>query len=199
MVSRRALWRGPVGRVTCPAMAKRPLSELECFILGLVWKHGPCTAYALRQQLQGSPSTQWSGSAGAIYPLVRRLERAGLLKSRSSGRGMRASLEYTTTSRGEAALKQWIGPPIAPEAMTVSHDPLRSRLRFLSALPPAQRREWAQAALAALDEVEKRVQAWEKATPGKGDPFIRLVTRSGMLDTRARRTWLREAQKAADA
>lgn len=176
-------------------MPRRPLSELECFVLGLIWKHGPCTAYALRQKLQSSPSTQWSGSAGAIYPLVRRLEAAGLLKSRSSGRGRRASLEYLATPKGEAALREWIGPPLPPEALTVAHDPLRSRLRFIMALPPQQRRAWIDAAIRSLDEVSRRVRQWDQAHANDPDPFVAIMTRSGLLDVRARRTWLREARR----
>ena len=173
----------------------RPLSELECFILGLVWKYGPCTAYSLRQKLQGSPSTQWSGSAGAIYPLVRRLERGGLLKSRSAGRGKRASQEYTITPRGEAALRHWMGPPLPADALTVSHDPLRSRARFLAALPPGQRRAWIDAALESLREVTARIRAWEAANYDDGDPMVPLLTRSGLLDVKARQAWLREARR----
>jgi DNA-binding PadR family transcriptional regulator len=175
-------------------MPRRPPSELECFVLGLIWKHGPCTTYALRQKLQSSPSTQWSGSAGALYPLVRRLERMGYLKSRSSGRGRRASVEYSITARGEAVLREWIGPPIPPEALTVTHDPLRSRLRFLSLLPPPQRRAWVEAAIRSLEEVARRVREWEQVHASDDDPFVPLMTRSGLLDIRARRTWLREAR-----
>jgi hypothetical protein len=50
-------------------MARR-LSELEAAVLGLVWSDGPCTAYAVRRTVQNSLSTQWSGSAGAVYPVV---------------------------------------------------------------------------------------------------------------------------------
>ena len=174
---------------------QRSLSELECFILGLVWKYGPCTAYALRQQLQSSPSTQWSGSAGAIYPLVRRLEKAGLLKSRSAGRGKRASHEYAITARGEAALRHWIGPPLPTEALTVAHDPLRSRVRFLSLLSAPERRAWIDAALQTLHEVARRVRSWEEANANDPDPFVSLLTRSGLLDVRARRNWLRQARR----
>ena len=45
-------------------MRTRSWSELECFVLGLIWQLGPVSAYAVRTQMQKSPSTQWSGSAG---------------------------------------------------------------------------------------------------------------------------------------
>ncbi len=57
--------------------ATQRLSELEAVVLGLVWSDGPCTAYAVRRTVQASLSAQWSGSAGAVYPAVARLEQRG--------------------------------------------------------------------------------------------------------------------------
>lgn len=179
--------------------SKRTLSELECFVLGLIWKYGPCTAYSVRLRLQTSPSTQWSGSAGSVYPLVQRLARMGLLKSRAAARGRRASLEYTATPKGIAALRAWIGPPLPAEAVTVTHDPLRSRLRFLAALPVEQRRAWIEAAVQSLTVVARRVRQWEQAHGSESDAFDDLLTRSGLLDVKARKTWLREALLKGDA
>jgi DNA-binding PadR family transcriptional regulator len=161
-------------------------------VLGLVWRHGPCSAYAIRRQLQDSPSTQWSGSAGAIYPLMQRLERQGLLAAAAGGTGQRRSLEYAITGAGLAMLRAWIGPPLPPEAVTVAHDPLRSRLRFLDLLPAEERRAWVAAAISSLEEVLARVRHWEDANQ-PGEPLGGIVTRSGELDVEARRRWLEEA------
>lgn len=177
-------------------MRERRLSELECFVLGLVWRHGPVSAYGVRRHLTASPSTQWSGSAGAIYPLVRRLERRGLLKSSAVRRGRRRGREYVITERGLRALRAWIGPPLGAEAVTVAYDPLRSRARFLGALSAAERRAWVAAALEGLEEVARRVRAWEEAY-GAGDEWARLVTRNGELDVRTRAAWVREVGRAA--
>jgi DNA-binding PadR family transcriptional regulator len=187
-------------------MAPRSRSELECFVLGLVWQLGPSSPYELRRHLQGSPSTQWSASAGAIYPLVRRLERAGLLAARALRSGKRRRREYRITAAGTRALRAWVGPPLAPEAVTVAHDPLRSRARFLAVLSAPQRRAWLDAARQALDEVERMVRAWGEAAgaPGGGGGgakgaewlrSIRLMTRSGELDVESRRRWLEEIRR----
>lgn len=168
-------------------------SELEGFVLGLVWQLGPCSPYDLRRHMQASPSTQWSASAGAIYPLLRRLESLGLLRSKARRTGKRARREYELTPRGLAALQRWVGPPLAPEAVTVAHDPLRSRARFLGALTPAQRTAWVASARAALDEVQRRVREWD-ATFGTG-PGGAAMTASGELDVRSRREWLDHVQR----
>jgi DNA-binding PadR family transcriptional regulator len=172
----------------------KPRSELECFVLGLVWRHGPCTPYTIRRHLQESPSTQWSGSAGAIYPLVRRLEAQRLLRSRTAETGQRPARLYSITPRGLATLRAWIGPPLPRDAVTVTYDPLRSRIRFLDLLPAAQQRAWLSAARSALEEVLARVRQWEELHADDDEPLGSILTRSGELDVEYRSCWLREAE-----
>lgn len=164
-------------------------------MLGLVWRAGPCSPYDVRQHLRASPSTQWSASAGAIYPLLRRLEASGLVKSRSKRTGKRERREYEITGRGLEALRAWVGPPLAEQAVTVAHDPLRSRARFLDALPREAQLEWIQAARGALDEVERRVLAWDEEFGA--DPAAALLTASGELDVRSRREWIDAVERHA--
>jgi len=175
---------------------RRENSELECFALGLVWQLGPCSPYEVRRHMQDSPSTQWSASAGAIYPLMKRLERLGLLCASAARTGNRRRQEYRITAKGVAALRAWIGPPLAKEAVTVAYDPLRSRARFLAALTAEKQREWIEAARAALDEVEQRVRAWQEQHGQRIGPLSRAMTRSGELDVESRRRWVGEVGDA---
>jgi DNA-binding PadR family transcriptional regulator len=168
------------------------MSELASFVLGLVWQHGPCTAYTIRRALLDSPSATWSGSAGAIYPLVERLERDGLLSGRALADGKRARREFSITARGRAALRAWIGPPLGAEAVTVTSDPLRSRARFLGLLSAAERRAWIAAAEAALTTVEANVRRWHEQYASDDAPELALVTRHAELELAFRRAWLEE-------
>lgn len=176
-------------------MPRTARSELECFVLGLVWQLGPSSPYDVRRHMRASPSTQWSASAGAIYPLFQRLERQGLLASEPSARGKRERRLYAITTPGLRELRAWIGPPLRDEAVTVTHDPLRSRVRFLGALTPAQRSRWLRAAMDALDEIEQKIRAWDEACATL-DPYAAHMTVCGLADLAARRDWL---QKLADA
>lgn len=176
-------------------MRKRSSSELECFVLGLVWQLGPASAYDIRTQMQKSPSTQWSGSAGAIYPLIRRLARRRLITGRREHVGRRGRVRYQIAAAGLRVLRAWVGPPFLPFAITVSHDPLRSRARFLAALTPAQRRRWVKAAEAALSAVETRVRRWHTLHASAGDPYLAILTRHGELDVAARRKWLSSVKR----
>ncbi len=176
-------------------MPAKRRSELECFVLGLIWQLGAASPYDIRRQMQQSPSTQWSASAGAIYPLVRRLQRAGLLVSEAKREGRRRRREYRVTSKGLGVLRGWIGPPLGEDVVTVAHDPLRSRARFLEALTDAERRLWFSAARAALDEVERRVNAWAESATGAPPRAARVMNKSGELDVRSRREWLDESAR----
>ncbi len=179
-------------------MARSAHSELESFVLGLVWQLGPCSPYDVRRHMRASPSTQWSASAGSIYPLVQRLERAGLLKSEHSAHGKRERRLYTITSTGMRELRAWIGPPLRPEAVSVSHDPLRSRVRFLGALTPAQRTRWLRAAAAALDTIEEQIRAWDSAHAAL-DVYAAHMTICGVSDLAARREWLAALARVNDS
>ena len=171
-------------------MPRQSLSELECFVLGLVWQIGPCSAYELRRHMQSSPSTQWSGSAGAVYPLVQRLERQKLLKGQSRRTGRRARREFSITSSGLARLRAWVGPPFAPEVVTVTYDPLRTRARFLGSLPPEQRKSWVRGARSVLDGVEKKLRLWHMQHDKVLSDAAQAMARSAELELHARRQWI---------
>src|SRR5262249_34066386 len=129
---------------------KKP-TELEACVLGLVWVHGPCTAYVVRRVFQRSPSPHWSGSAGAIYPLVKRLERQGLLRSESHALGKRRSKQLVLTPPGQRILLPWLRPPSPDWVVGVPPDPLRTRLRFLGALSAVEQAKF-------LADAESQIQ-----------------------------------------
>ena len=115
-------------------------SDLEGVVLGLVWADGPCTAYSVRRTVQSSLTAQWSGSAGAIYPAVARLEQRGWIRGQAAATGRRPSRTLEITKAGLEALRTWVGPPLDELGAGIPVDPLRTRLRFLGALPPRRRR-----------------------------------------------------------
>ena len=81
-----------------------------------------------------SPSSHWSGSAGAVYPVLERLEARGLVRSRRADTGDREGWSCALTPAGRAALQAWLGPPFGPDVLALEADPLRTRAHFLGAL-----------------------------------------------------------------
>lgn len=155
-------------------MPKFSLTELEGATLAQIRESEPCTAYAIAECFSCSPSSWWSGSAGAIYPLVQRLHKNGLLTAKSSSTGKRKSKLFSLTSKGEAAFREWLLD--AERAANPGFDPLRTRLIFLDAVSTRDRRRF-------LSRVEARLS--DDATTLIDDPNTSSVMK------RFHKSWLK--------
>ncbi|MBY0422267.1 MAG: PadR family transcriptional regulator [Parvularculaceae bacterium] len=144
------------------------------------------TAYAIARDFADSPSEFWSGSAGAVYPMIRRLTERGLLESITGADGKRAKTQYRLTAEGRAAMEAWLLD--AERAAGFGFDPLRTRMMFLS-LVPGHRRD------AFLERVEEHIKSKQAKNgfPGKDDPERNHVTR-----LRARISWIATLRRKPD-
>jgi hypothetical protein len=109
-------------------------SELEGVVLGHLWKRGPCTTYSIRKELLQSPSSHWSASAGAIYPLLARFEERGLVRSRKAMHKNREGWRYSLTARHSPGRSSRL-PPIRCARGSISWVLSRTK----SALPSSHR------------------------------------------------------------
>jgi len=177
----------------------RRLSDLEEAVLGVVWLNQPCTAYVVRRCFDASLSAQWSGSAGAIYPVLRRLEEGGLIESTPVEGDARGAREHRLARAGLERLRAWVARPLEGGEAADS-DPVRRRLRFLAALPPAKRRlalDRMEASIATFLEDVRRAHAASKHDGD--DPMMTLAHRGAWLTAEARLRLIREARDALDA
>src|SRR5262245_54984843 len=168
------------------------LTELEGAVLGTLRQHGPCTPYRIRRVFLDSPSPYWSGSAGAIYPLMLRLERQGLIRSKPDTAGRREGRLYSLTAAGVRAIRQWLEPPWPPLVTGVPADPLRTRVSLLDALSPAARARFFREAIAAIDQDIRDHLDDRKRGRHASQPFEAAVARGALAMLRARRRWLAE-------
>lgn len=167
------------------------MSDLELTILGIVWKKGPCTSYVVAREFVTSPSSHWSGSAGAIYPAVQRLARRRYLKAeKESDRGRTRRL-YTITERGLEALRQWLLPPFPDSAAQITFDPIRTRAYFLALLGRDQRKAF-------LDEAEEKLGAQIPVLRAEceryrraGDSFSEIAMSGALFEIEGRLEWIR--------
>jgi DNA-binding PadR family transcriptional regulator len=136
-------------------MPRQHLSELEGAVLGLLWSKGPTTPYAVRTEFLRSLNPHWSGSAGAIYPLVRRLERRRWIRAATAVLDGRRTRPYRLTAGGLRIFRRWLGPPLLPRVAGVPPDPLRTRVEFLGAL---SRRQQVRFLAAAEREVRRHLE-----------------------------------------
>ena len=84
------------------------LSATARVILGLL-KFEPRTGYDIKRVTDFSTRFFWRASYGQIYPELRSLEAAGLVRSREEPYGRRARRVYQLTTRGERVLAEWLG------------------------------------------------------------------------------------------
>jgi PadR family transcriptional regulator, regulatory protein AphA len=83
------------------------LSATARVILGLL-AFQPTTGYDIKRVTDFSTRFFWRASYGQIYPELRGLEEAGLVRSRDEPRGRRPRRVYELTRKGRDALEGWL-------------------------------------------------------------------------------------------
>jgi DNA-binding PadR family transcriptional regulator len=177
--------------------SRSQLSEIEGCVLGLLSREGPATPYAIRQVFLKSPNPQWSGSAGTIYPLIERLLRQKLIRSKVCLTGKRRGHQISITPSGSLALEQWLSVPILEWVAGVPPDPLRTRVRFLDAISPKQQRAFLQDAHQRTQAHLRIVEADCRRRSAKGG-FQYLIARGALLSMQSRCAFLNELADALD-
>jgi len=127
---------------------------MEGAVLAIISREQGATAYYIKEEFRRSPSDFWSGSAGAVYPLVKRLEARALLTSRDESEGARPKRLFKLTKTGRETLLHWLTD--VDRACSLGYDPLRTRLFFSDLLNEEQLEPF-------LKETEERLSM---ATPG---------------------------------
>jgi DNA-binding PadR family transcriptional regulator len=155
------------------------LTDLEGAALAEIARLGTATSYAVAQSFAQSPSEFWSGSAGAVYPMIKRLAARGLLEARTASTGQRARLDYHLTPDGREALEHWLLD--AKRAAGIGFDPLRTRLTHLNLVTPAQRKAF-------LAEVRAISHEFAQRPVFPGRPIPQKIHASWL---KARAVWLK--------
>lgn len=132
--------------------SRATVTELEGAILGVLVRAPAATAYRVRRVFQESRSAEWSGSAGAVYPAIRRLVAELMIKEQAEADG-RGTHTYKLTAAGQSAYERWLCD--VARAIGPGVDPFRTRAPLWIGLPPATRRKLARQLKAALEEQRK--------------------------------------------
>lgn len=142
------------------------LSPTARVILGtLSW--GPRTGYDIKTLVDRSTRFFWAASFGQIYPELRRLKEAGLIRG-STPEGGRRRTEYAITIAGERALRAWLTADAQPTYELRDEGLLK--FFFGSAMSPGEVREQLAAKAAAHREVIAHLRDLEPRTaPAEGE------------------------------
>jgi DNA-binding PadR family transcriptional regulator len=171
------------------------VTELEASVLGMLGVKGPCTPYALRREFRASPSQYWSASSGAVYPLILRLRRRGLIRVTRKVAGRRGGLLYELTPAGRRVLRDWLGTLDAPASISVPPDPLRNRIAFFELLDEGERRSYLAAAVRGMRAYLSRVRSYTEQLLAQGRHGEHLVSAGAQRMVQARLDWLLEVAR----
>ena len=165
------------------------LTHFEACVLGLLARDGPQTGYQLREVLAASATPKWRASTGALYPLLRRMKKNGLVDQDDREKSKRSAGPYRLTLLGKRAMIAWLKSG-ADDALTAVPDPVRTRMYFLSILPVQQQSRVVMDALegvsTAIEEVER-----ERDLQPEGSVDMDQILLNGILKTlEARKTML---------
>jgi DNA-binding PadR family transcriptional regulator len=103
------------------------MNRLDYCLLGLI-EHGDCSGYDIRKVLTATPMQRYSDSPGSIYPALKRLERAKMIRSLRDVSSPRSRTAYRNTAKGRDALLAWLRQPVTEEEVASRLDEAMLRL-----------------------------------------------------------------------
>jgi DNA-binding PadR family transcriptional regulator len=181
-----------------PGRASR--TTLEYALIGLI-RQMPRSGYELRKVFVETAMAGYSGSPGAIYPALRRLEADGLIQGteRPGGPG-RTRREYRLTLAGEAVLQEWLALPVTRDDVALRLDELMLRFAFLGYAADSRARTLEflaslEAHLEAfLDDLQQQLRAIDAASRHIPVTHARLALEAGISSIADRLRWARAAR-----
>lgn len=169
-------------------------------MLGMV-RLGARSGYAIKRAADTSTRFFWPTSLAQVYPMLARLESAGLLRRSEDSRGARARFSYALSAEGEEALLEWLRSP--EEAPIRFRDEGLLRLFFADALPLADQialvRRLRHRAEAAAEEVAGQVAPYAEELEQSGLRFPTLAARLGAESYAHAATWLAHLEAELEA
>jgi PadR family transcriptional regulator, regulatory protein AphA len=169
-------------------------------ILGVLAVGGDLSGYEIRRWITDAVGFFWSESYGQIYPELRRLTKAGLIKA-LPGDTARNVQRYRLLKPGQAKLRDWLGKKPQPER---PRSEALLKLFFGSVATGETSRailhgiaEATRARAAALDDAESAALTGERASPNLVHMLITIL--SGRRAFAARLAWADDAQALLDA
>jgi len=175
-------------------------TTLEYALIGLI-RQMPRSGYELRKVFVETAMAGYSGSPGAIYPALRRLEADGLIQgTKQPGERGRPRREYRLTPAGEAVLQEWLAQPVTRDDVALRLDELMLRFAFLAYAADSTRRtleflESLEAHLEALlVDLHQQIEAVDAASRHVPITHARLALEAGISSIADRLRWAREAR-----
>ena len=142
-----------------------------------------------------SPTPDWRGGAGSIYPVVERLMRLGLVEAEADDEDRRHRKSLRVTAAGDRAIANWI-TGLEPWTAKPTPDPLRTRVGFLGQLASdAERSAFFDAAESLTLQAMLDLRSLAETERAAGDNE-HVSTLGAVYQLEGRLKWLSEARAA---
>jgi DNA-binding PadR family transcriptional regulator len=152
------------------------------------------TGYDIKSTVDKSSRHFWAASYGQIYPELKRLEEAGLVRGADDPSGGRARRVYELTPAGERALDGWLTKN--DDLVHELRDEAMLKLFFAARLDNEQALELVQAKIRDLEAKEaalRSIAPAERADPPADFPFV--VLDYGIAYAQWSAQWYRDLEK----
>ena len=150
------------------------------------------SGYDIKAAVDRSTRFFWAASYGQIYPQLRRLEQAGLVRGVSQPTGGRQRRVYEITDEGRAALREWL---LSPEAGYELRDLGLLKLFFASALSREEALEVLAAFRAVREDVLRRLRIVEANPQRPRGGFGEIVLAYGLERHEWEIAWTKNVEK----
>jgi DNA-binding PadR family transcriptional regulator len=127
----------------------------------------PRSGYEIKQLVDSSARFFWAASYGQIYPELKKLEEAGLIKGDDSSQGGRQRTTFRLTAEGKRAAREWISSP--PEVLETRDEGLL-KLFFAGSIEPKRAAQIARERASASRAKAAQLRAIEAAVHEAGRP-----------------------------
>ncbi|UCG87931.1 MAG: PadR family transcriptional regulator [Gemmatimonadota bacterium] len=177
-------------------MTKRTTTTLDYALLGLLHQ-SPQSGYDLRKIFETMAMGSFSGSPGAIYPALGRLEREGLIKGEvDATTALRPKKVFRPTKAGRQTLTNWLLREIERDDVERRVDELLLRFAFHWVLDnKTATRRFLESFSSEVEGYLEALNRQQRQLPVETPLHARLALTAGIEQYRACARWARKALK----
>jgi DNA-binding PadR family transcriptional regulator len=170
---------------------------LDYAILGLLQRE-PLSGYRIRKIFETTALGHYSGSPGAIYPALKRLQRLNLIRHViGSGDSARSKKLFHIKPKGTKMLAEWLVKPVEREDVTKRISQLILRFAFMDNLiSKVQKTNFLKSFIKEIRDYVKQLEQNYNIEQENMLLHGRLALRNGIEVYKANLRWARNALKA---
>jgi DNA-binding PadR family transcriptional regulator len=174
------------------------INKTRYALLGMLFD-SQMSGYEIKQFMLGSTANFWKESDASIYPMLKILEKEGMVASKSELKGKRESRKFEITDAGKKEFLEWMGKTTEKESR---RNELLLKLFFGKNVNPEESIKKLHLRLAKVKkEYEQFIDIQDNVLAKLPDDypnkiFWSITLRNGILLTEAEIKWIVESIKA---